>query len=37
MFCGTCTLQYRHHALMCQMEHFGLRKGVQPAAHAYET
>jgi hypothetical protein len=37
MFCGTCTLKHRPHGLMCEMEHFDLRKGLQPAAHAHET
>jgi hypothetical protein len=37
MFCGTCTLKKRHHALMWEMDHFDLRKGLQSAAHAHET
>jgi hypothetical protein len=37
MFCGTCTFKHRHPGLMCEMAHFDLRKGMQPAAHTHET
>jgi hypothetical protein len=36
MFCGTCTFKYRHPDLMCEMEHFYPRNGMQAAAYVHE-